>query len=57
MLYIHVIPSGYPKPNVTVVKTTKTGNLTEEENLTQDIRDLIFESFFDNFAAEVNNIM
>ena len=56
MFYIHVIPSGYPKPNVTVVKTTKTGNHTEEENLTQDIRDLIFESFFDNFAAEVNNM-
>ncbi|XP_063686794.1 uncharacterized protein LOC134820361 isoform X3 [Bolinopsis microptera] len=44
---------GYPKPNVTVIKTTKTGNHTEEQNLTQDIRDLIFESFIDNFAAEV----
>ncbi|KAL5251315.1 hypothetical protein ACHWQZ_G016867 [Mnemiopsis leidyi] len=44
---------GFPKPNMTIVKTAQTKNGPLVEDLSSDIYDIVGQWFFENFAVEV----
>ena len=47
------LSTGFPKPNMTIVKTTQTKNGPLVEDLSSDIYDIVGQWFFENFAVEV----